>query len=118
LKFSFWKGGASEYCDYESKLIQLDKELMEIRSIIDVEDELEPANTVSREFAFALDVYIIALSDAIKGLSTICQRQCQDRKGLETYSAEQNRSDRYDYDNSIQQYRRLGKRLDQLFKRM
>jgi hypothetical protein len=117
LKFNFWKGKDPEYCSYESDLAQLCDELEEIRSIIERE-ELEPANTISREFAFALDVYLIALSDAITGLSTICGHRCRDSTGVEAYSSKQDWADRHEYDNSIQQYRRLGQRLEHLFKRL
>lgn len=118
LRFKFWKSGENDYCKYETDLIQLCTELTEIRSIIGREEELEPSNTVSREFAFALDVYIIALSDAITGLSTICSHRCKESKGVEPYSIKQNLADRHEYDNSIQQYRRLGERLGDLFKRL
>jgi len=118
LKLKFWKGRDPEYCKYESDLNQLRGELEEIRSIIGREEELETANTVSREFAFALDVYLIALSDAITGLSKICSHRCRDATGVETYSTKQDWADRHEYDNSIQQYRRLGQRLEHLFKRL
>ena len=118
LKFNFWKRGEPEYCRYERELTQLCDELAEIRSIIETEEELEPLNTVGREFAFALDVYIIALTDAITGLARICSRKCKGKKGLEKYNREQDRAERQEYDDAIQQYRRLGKRLGDLFERL
>ena len=98
--------------------MQFDQELMDVRTIINDEDQLESGNTVSREFAFALDVYIIALSDAIKCLSMICKHRCRELNGEEKYDIKQNWADRHDYDNKIQQYRRLGERLTDLFKRL
>ncbi|MCB1831026.1 MAG: hypothetical protein H6964_00285 [Chromatiaceae bacterium] len=118
LRLKFWNRGATDYCKCETDLIQLCSELTEIRSIISNEEELEPSNTISREFAFALDVYIIALSDAITGLATICRHQCKESMGVEPYNTKQNLADRHDYDHSIQQYRRLGERLGDLFKRL
>ena len=118
LKINFWRRKKTEYCDYEAALVQMCRELAEIRAIIDREETLEQANTINREFAFALDVYIIALSDAITWLSTICGRRCRDHKGEETYSAKQDWADRHDYDDAIQQYRYLGKRLESLFNRL
>ncbi|MCP4288310.1 MAG: hypothetical protein GY792_28430 [Gammaproteobacteria bacterium] len=118
LKLSFWKGKEPEYCTYESELAQLCRELEEARALIDSKEDLEPANTVSREFAFSLDVYIIALSDAVRELSEICGHRCREAKGLEPYDAKQERANRHDYDNSIQQYRRLGERLNLLFKKL
>lgn len=106
------------YCDYEADLKQLCEELAAIRSIIDKEDELEPLNTIGREFAFALDVYIIALTDAITWLSTICGRHCRKNKGEESYDHKQEWVDRAKYDDAIQQYRHLGRRLGNLFERL
>ncbi|HXK56366.1 MAG: hypothetical protein KDI74_00215 [Gammaproteobacteria bacterium] len=118
MKISFWKRVKPDYCQYESDLVQLCDQLADIRSVIEREDEVEMANTVSREFAFALDVYVIALSDAVMSLSTICGRRCREGRGIEPYSDTQNRADRHEYDNLIQQYRRLGERLGQLFRRL
>jgi len=118
LKLSFWKRSETDFCTHESDLLQLCEELTEIRGIIDKEEELEPASTVGREFAFALDVYVIALADAIMGLSTICGHRCRDGKGAESYNTKQDWADRHEYDNAIQQYRRLGERLGHLFKRL
>ncbi len=118
LNLFFWKNQEFEYCRYETELIQITGELEEARSIIAGEEELEPATTVGREFAFALDVYIIALSDSVERLLAITSRLCRDSKGLEKYSDEQTRSDRLDYDNAMQQYKRLGERLEFLFKRL
>ncbi|MCB1870019.1 MAG: hypothetical protein KDI43_16275 [Gammaproteobacteria bacterium] len=118
LRLTFWQSAAPEYCQLESELVQLRDELEVIRSIIANEEELEPANTRSREFAFALDVYAIALSDAIMWLSKICGCRCRDHKGIEQYSTKQDWADRHEYDNAIQQYRRLGERLGHLFQRL
>ena len=117
LKYIFWKEKEPDYCKHQPELIQMGQELAEARSIINGEEELEPATTIGREFAFALDVYIIALSDTIKWLSIICSRRCRDRGGFEPYSAKQDWADRADYDNSVQQYKRLGMQLYHLFKR-
>jgi hypothetical protein len=118
LHLLFWKKQKLEYCRYETELAHLIEELAEARSIIAGEEELEPATTVGREFAFALDVYIIALSDTVERLLAISSRLCRDSKGLEKYTGEQTRSDRLDYDIAVQQYRRLGERLEFLFKRL
>ncbi|MCB1850690.1 MAG: hypothetical protein KDI83_07900 [Gammaproteobacteria bacterium] len=118
LKIKFWRANEPAYCEFERKLMQFDQELMDVRTIINDEDQLESGNTVSREFAFALDVYIIALSDAIKCLSMICKHRCRELNGEEKYDIKQNWADRHDYDNKIQQYRRLGERLTDLFKRL
>lgn len=118
LNLLFWRKREFEYCRYEEELIQIIGELAEARSIIDGEEDLEPATTVGREFAFALDVYIIALSDTVERLLSITGRRCRDYKGLEKYSDEQTRADRLDYDDAVQQYRRLGERLEFLFKRL
>lgn len=118
LKLTFWRETDPEYCEHEEKLNQLREELATIRSIIDKEDELEPLNTVGREFAFALDVYIIALDDAIRCLATICARRFRDGRGEERYDPKQEWADRAKYDDAIQQYRRLGKRLEDLFERL
>ena len=117
LKYIFWKEKEPDYCKHQPELIQMGQELAEARSIINGEEELEPATTIGREFAFALDVYIIALSDTVEWLSKICNRRCRDRKGLEPYSAKQDWADRAEYDNSVQQYKRLGVQLHRLFKR-
>ena len=114
----FWKKRDFEYCRYETELIQIIEELAEARSVIAGGEDLEPATTVGREFAFALDVYVIALSDTVERLLTISSHLCQDSKGLGKYSDEQTRSDRLDYDNAVQQYKRLGERLEFLFKRL
>ena len=118
LNLFFWRKRELEYCRYEAELNQIKGELAEARAIIDGEEALEPATTVGREFAFALDVYIIALSDTVERLLSITGRLCRDSKGLEKYSGEQTRADRLDYDNAVQQYRRLGERLEFLFKRL
>ena len=118
LNLFFWKKLKFEYCRYETELIQINEELAEARTIIAGEEELAPATTVGREFAFALDVYIIALSDSVERLLAISSHLCQDSKGLGKYSDEQTRSDRLDYDNAVQQYKRLGERLEFLFKRL
>jgi len=114
----FWKKRDFEYCRYETELIQITEELAEARSVIAGGEDLEPATTVGREFAFALDVYAIALSDTVERLLTISSHLCQDSKGLGKYSDEQTRSDRLVYDNAVQQYKRLGERLEFLFKRL
>jgi len=117
LRYIFWKEKEPDYCKQQSELVQMGQELAEARSVINGEDELEPATTIGREFAFALDVYIIALSDTVEWLSVICGRRCRDRNGLELYSTNQDWADRAEYDNSVQQYKRLGVQLHHLFNR-
>ena len=118
LNLFFWRKQEFENCRYETELLQINGELAEARTIIAGEEELQPATTVGREFAFALDVYIIALSDTVERLQVISSHLCRDSKGLGKYSDEQTRSDRLDYDNAVQQYKRLGERLESLFKRL
>ncbi|MCP3869408.1 MAG: hypothetical protein GY703_15155 [Gammaproteobacteria bacterium] len=117
LKVMFSKSGEPEYCKHEADLNQLSKELAEARAVIDGDEELEPSTTIGREFAFALDVYIIALSDTVERLSMICGRRCRDKKKLESYSDTQQWADRIEYDNAVQQYKRMGMQLGSLFKR-
>ena len=118
LNLFFWRKREFEYCRHETELTRIIEELAEARSIIDGKEDLEPATTVGREFAFALDVYVIALSDTAERLLVISSHLCQDSKGLVRYSDEQIRSDRLEYDNAVQQYKRLGERLEFLFKRL
>jgi len=118
LNLFFWRKREFEYCRLETELMQITGELAEARSIIAGEEELQPATTVGREFAFALDVYIIALSDTVERLQVISSHLYSDSKGLGEYRDEKTRSDRLDYDDAVQQYKRLGERLEFLFKRL
>ncbi|MCB1859193.1 MAG: hypothetical protein KDI63_13010 [Gammaproteobacteria bacterium] len=110
--------GQSLHSHYESELIRLSEELAGISAIMRSGAELEPKTTFSREFAVVLDDYIQALSVSIGHLSEICNHQSHWDKGDQPFDASQSRVDRTHYDESIQHYRRLGARLNQLVMRL
>ena len=103
---------------YEAELNQLHEDLSKVGEIIASGEPLEPKTTFSREFEDALGEYIDALSISIIRLSAICRHQyCWD-KGTQPYDTDQSRNDRTSYDESIQHYRRLGARLNQMVTRL
>lgn len=109
---------ASPHCEHENTLIQLSAELSRMNAMILARDEIDLSATFDREFAVAMEEYIQALNSAIERLAGICQRICQDSKGIEPYDATRSRNDRVAYDESIQHYQRLGRRLGQMFEKL
>ncbi|GAG57018.1 unnamed protein product [marine sediment metagenome] len=68
----------------------------------------------------ALQEYSKAVSDAALNLNLICRSQYRESQGetqFTDYSAGQFRNDRAVYDASVQEFRRWGTRLTELFKK-
>lgn len=112
------KTGDSIQSHYEIELKRLSEELGEVISIMNSGVPLEPKTTFSREFATAMEEYIQALSTSITQLSDICSHQRTWDKHEQAFSSTQSRIDRTSYDESIQHYRRLGARLNQMVSRL
>ncbi len=108
----------SIHSEYEIELKQLAAKLSEISAMLSDGTPLEPRTTFSREFSAALDEYIGALSKSIIRLAEICQHRYSWEKGGLTFDSDQSRQDRTSYDESIQHYKRLGAKLNQLVTRL
>jgi hypothetical protein len=110
------KGKTPGYCVYEKRLTALHKELAEVEAAIRGPVRLEPSTTFGVEFAAILSKYVVTLSETIERLGRICGRSCRDNTGGERYDEALLRRDRVAYAESLQSYRRLGRRLNQLFR--
>jgi hypothetical protein len=113
-----WNKCDHAHCRYEKECITLNEELDQVLAIVNCGDELEPKTTFSKEFVSMFVEYIQDLSTAISRLSVICAHQCQEDMGVGVYSEAQSRIDRTAYDESIQVYQKLGKRLNLLVKKL
>ncbi len=112
------KGKTPEYCIYEKRLAALRKDLAQVEAVIRGPERLEPSTTFGMEFAAILSKYVTALSESIERLGRICGRTCRDNTGVQHYDPTEVRRDRVAYDASLQGYRRLGRRLNQLFRQL
>jgi hypothetical protein len=105
----------SAYFRYEQELTRLNAELAEVRTIIEAGREVDLSTTLYREFSAALSEYALALGDAVTRLSNICTHRCRQVRDLQAYSETQSRADRIAYDEAVQYYQRLGRRVERLF---
>lgn len=93
-------------------------ELLEVESVLEKRDVLQPATTLGGEFADTLEEYITALAKATEQLAVICDSKCREIRDMTPYSEEQRRTDRAAYDRLVQHYQRDGDRLTVQFKRL
>jgi len=81
-------------------------------------DFQEPNTTMAKEFVEALDRYIMALTGTVERLHAICCSLQAERAGEQAYDEFAARRDRAAYDDSVQTYKRLGERLNDMFRRL
>lgn len=112
------RGKTPEHCVYEKRLAALHRDLAQVEAVIRGPERLEPSSTFGVEFAEILSQYAMALSETIERLGRICGRTCRDNTGAERYDPNEIRRDRVAYDASLQGYRRLGRRLNRLFRQL
>ena len=104
-----------DYCAYEKVLDNLQVELKDIQVAVTHLKSADLVKTSAVEFRTVLEDYIIALSDTMDKLHLICARLCQDgRQGISSYSTTRLNLDKMAYDELIQRYKRLGRRLNRL----
>lgn len=108
----------SPNCEYEQQLMLLNEKLAAINASLHADEQVSFSTTFDREFCSSMDAYIEALGGAITQLADICRQLCLDREGIESYGESKSRNDRVAYDESIQRYQRLGKRLSLMFKKL
>lgn len=108
----------SPTCEYEQQLASLNEKLAAMSTTLRAGKNVSLSTTFDREFRSAMDEYIGALDGAIAQLAEICRQLCLDSKGVEAYEESKSRADRVAYDESIQRYQRLGKRLSLMFEKL
>lgn len=118
LKSLLRRANRPDYCQFQSDLMLLIDELLEVKAVLEKRDMLQPATTLGGEFADTLEEYITALSKAIEQLAVICDSICREIRDMTLYSEEQRRADRAAYDRFVQHYQRNGDRLTVQFKRL
>jgi hypothetical protein len=110
--------GRGDYGRCADELLRLGGELTEVRTMIAGVDSLEPDTTLAEEFVEVLDRYTMALTETVERLHGICRRFQAEGAGEQAYDEFAARRDRVAYDDSVQTYRRLGERLNDMFRRL
>lgn len=106
------------YSEFEAELSEMAETLSEIGATIRDSAELDPNTSYSRKFAVILQQYIEELSTSIIRVLQICRQRHRSKLGEEAYDSEQSREDLTKYDESIQNHKRLGIKLNRMAPRL
>jgi hypothetical protein len=110
--------GGPDYGRWADELLRLGGELTEVRTTIALIGSLEPDTTLAEDFVEALDCYIMALTETVERLHSICCRLHAEGAGEQAYDEPAARCDRVAYDVAVQTYKSLGERLNDMFDRL
>jgi phage shock protein A len=111
-------GTAEDYAELSQKLSELRSRLTELKADVGALTSRDLTRRASTEVQDALLSYVDALGETVARLECICSRLDMEQQalpGYTDYSASDMRQDKVDYDDALQEYRRQGMRLQQLF---
>ncbi len=104
-----------DYCAHEETLGDLRTQLKSIQTAVVGLNKTDLVKTSGMKFRIVLKDYIVAFLDTIDRLQFICARLCQEDSNERTqYSTTRLNLDKMAYDESIQRYKKLGRRLNRL----
>ncbi len=107
--------GDVDYCAHEETLDGLRAQLKGVQTVVVSLKNTDLVKTSVMEFRVVLKDYIVALLDTIDRLRFICARLCQEEsEEAAHYSTPHLNLDKMAYDESIQHYKKLGRRLNRL----
>jgi len=104
----------ADFCTYERELTALHFQLRDIQATV-LETSV-PITASDSESHSALEEYTAALSDTIGRLGDICGHLCRKSEDVNSYRLAQYKIDMKAYEESVEQYTRLGQRLTALFR--
>jgi len=106
------------YADLTQQLAEVGSQLAEIERSVDALSPEELTKRGAKQIHATLLAYTRALAESVAGLAKICLQLDKEQQGLpgySRYSSADLRGDKIAYDDSIQEYRRHGAALQQLF---
>jgi len=121
LRFPVFFGARRDDEDYGEllqRLAGLEAQLCDIASQVKALSHEDLARRGSPQIQAALSSYVPALAESVARLETICQHLDQEQRdpaGASHYSSTELRQDKIGYDDAVQEYRRHGARLQELF---
>jgi len=107
-----------DYGELLQRLAGLQARLTDIASQVKALSHEDLARRGSPQIQAALYGYVSALAESMARLETICQHLDQEQRdpgGASQYSVSALRQDKIGYDDAVQEYRRHGARLQELF---
>jgi hypothetical protein len=115
------RNGSASHAGRAQRLEELATQIRDVKDTIGSLEEIDLTRHSKNAVRSTLLDYARALEDSITRLQSICDNLYGEAEGLDDqagYSENRLRSDKIRYDDSVQEYKRLGARLTSLFARV